>query len=283
MPLCSGLEIIGSIASLLLLEPLAEADKPSPEPLPAAHAHNDFEHRRPLLDALDHGFTSVEADIHLVDGKLLVGHDRADLVPERTLEALYLEPLLERARSNGGRIYRGGPELTLLVDIKADGEAAYAALKPVFEKYAEILSVVRDGKLEVKAVRIVLSGDRPIGTVSRESTRFAAIDGRSEDLVSKDPAHLLPLISESWGRLFEWRGEGPIPVKEREKLRGIVKDAHARGRRVRFWATPEKEAVWKELFDAGVDLINTDDLKGLQAFLLARRKADGRKTAPGSP
>src|SRR5207237_4622701 len=40
-------------------------------PLIHAHAHNDYEHTRPLLDALDHGFCSVEADIHLVDGKLL--------------------------------------------------------------------------------------------------------------------------------------------------------------------------------------------------------------------
>ncbi len=48
------------------------------EPLPQAHAHNDYEHERPLLDALSHGFCSVEADIYLVDGALLVAHDRED-------------------------------------------------------------------------------------------------------------------------------------------------------------------------------------------------------------
>src|SRR5436190_1820266 len=37
--------------------------------LPNAHAHNDYLHTRPLLDALDQGFCSVEADIHLVNGK----------------------------------------------------------------------------------------------------------------------------------------------------------------------------------------------------------------------
>ena len=41
------------------------------EPLPPAHAHNDYEHRRPLQDALDRGFNSVEADVWLVDGELL--------------------------------------------------------------------------------------------------------------------------------------------------------------------------------------------------------------------
>ncbi len=33
--------------------------------LSQAHAHDDYEHDRPLLDALEHGFTSVEADIWL--------------------------------------------------------------------------------------------------------------------------------------------------------------------------------------------------------------------------
>ncbi len=39
------------------------------------------------------------------------------------------------------------------------------------------------------------------------------------------------------------------------------------GRRVRFWATPERVAIWNELHAAGVDLINTDDLAGLAKFL----------------
>ena len=51
------------------------------EPLAQAHAHNDYEHPRPLLDALDHGFTSVEADVWLVDGELLVAHDLATSGP----------------------------------------------------------------------------------------------------------------------------------------------------------------------------------------------------------
>src|SRR5688500_17684262 len=44
-------------------------------PLERAHAHNDYEHERPLYDALDHGFKSVEADIWLIDGELVVSHD----------------------------------------------------------------------------------------------------------------------------------------------------------------------------------------------------------------
>jgi hypothetical protein len=59
--------------------------------LERAHAHNDYEHERPLFDALDRGFKSVEADVWLVDGELLVAHDREDVKPGRTLESLYLD------------------------------------------------------------------------------------------------------------------------------------------------------------------------------------------------
>jgi hypothetical protein len=68
-------------------------------PLIHAHSHNDYEHPRPLLDALDHGFCGVEADIYLVDGQLLVAHDRDKVKPERTLQALYLDPLRERGEA----------------------------------------------------------------------------------------------------------------------------------------------------------------------------------------
>src|SRR5258708_22839685 len=87
-----------------------------PVPLTRVHAHNDYEHKRPLLDALDHGFCSVEADIYLVDGQLLVAHMRKDVKPTRTLEKLYLEPLRERVKQNHGHVYPGGPEVTLLID-----------------------------------------------------------------------------------------------------------------------------------------------------------------------
>lgn len=90
-------------------------------PLPNAHAHNDYYHKRPLLDALDHGFCSVEADVFLVDGELLVGHDRRELTAERSLRKLYLDPLRRRVKENGGRVYREPGEFTLLVDFKTNG------------------------------------------------------------------------------------------------------------------------------------------------------------------
>ena len=96
---------------------VAAAEPKLPKPLPQAHAHNDYEHARPLHDALGHGFCSVEADVWLVNGQLLVAHDLKDARPERTLQALYLDPLRARVARNNGKVFRGGPPCTLLVDV----------------------------------------------------------------------------------------------------------------------------------------------------------------------
>ncbi|HAW02344.1 MAG TPA: hypothetical protein DCX10_11485, partial [Verrucomicrobiales bacterium] len=82
-------------------------------PLPNAHAHNDYHHPRPLLDALDAGFCSVEADVFVVGTQLLVAHDRVDVKPRNTLKDLYLEPLLKRHKINSGSIYPKGPAFYL--------------------------------------------------------------------------------------------------------------------------------------------------------------------------
>jgi glycerophosphoryl diester phosphodiesterase family protein len=249
-----------------------------PKPLPQAHAHNDYEHNRPLLDALDHGFCSVEADIWLRDGKLLVAHDALDLKPDRTLESLYLDPLRKRVAANDGRVHKNGPRFWLLIDIKTPAEPTYRALHDTLAKYTDILSTTRDGKHEDRAITVVISGNRPIDYIKQQTVRHAGIDGRLTDLDSDAPAHLLPMISDRWGAHFKWTGDGPMPDDERKKLRDIVAKAHARGRIVRFWATPdtpESPAVWRELRDAKADLINTDQLEQLQKFLTAAPTAAG--------
>jgi hypothetical protein len=124
---------------------------------------------------------------------------------------------------------------------------------------------------------VVISGNRPIAQIAADSNRLAGIDGRLSDLDSDKPADVLPVISDNWVLHFKWRGQGPMPESERARLRSIVKRVHERGRRVRFWATPEREAVWKELLDAGVDLVNTDDLPGLERFLRSTSATSGAR------
>lgn len=236
-------------------------------PLPQAHAHNDYEHKKPLLDALSHGFCSVEADVYAIDGELRVAHDRVDTRPGRTLQKLYLNPLRERIRKNQGRVYQDGPPFTLLIDFKSAGKPTYKLLKDVLEDYRELL-VSKSEKKAKPPLSIVISGNRPFEAIESDKERLVGIDGRLSDLDSRRSASVMPLISDNWTNHFRWRGEGAFPDAERRKLHSAVKKAHAAGRRVRFWATPENERLWMELQKAGVDHINTDELARLEAFLL---------------
>ncbi|TDV44870.1 phosphatidylinositol-specific phospholipase C/glycerophosphodiester phosphodiesterase family protein [Actinophytocola oryzae] len=246
-------------------------------PLAQAHAHNDYDHPRPLFDALDQGFTSVEADIYLVGTELLVAHDPEDLDPARTLSTLYLDPLRDRVVRNHGAVYLGHRDFQLLIDIKTEGESTYAALDTLLRapRYAFLWTAFRHGRVRHGAVTAVVSGNRPRATMEAQPTRVAFYDGRianPTDLGPGSDARLTPLVSDNWTTLFTWRGVGAMPAAERARLRAIVRTAHRAGQRVRFWETPDasgaaRDAVWRELVAAHVDHLNTDDLAGLAEFL----------------
>ncbi|MFF9768849.1 phosphatidylinositol-specific phospholipase C/glycerophosphodiester phosphodiesterase family protein [Streptomyces sp. NPDC014636] len=251
-----------------------------PRPLWHAHAHNDYDHQRPLFDALDHRFGSVEADIFLVGDQLLIGHDPSELDPSRTLESLYLEPLAARVQANHGAVYRGWRRpLRLLIDIKTEGSSTYLELDRRLRRHTHLFTRYAHGRVHAGPVTAVVSGDRAARTpMEAQTERRAFYDGRLSDLGTPAPASFISLISDNWTQNFTWTGEGPFPDAERQKLRGITRTAHARGQHIRFWATPDtagpaRDALWTELLDAGVDYLNTDDLAGLETFLDAHPSA----------
>lgn len=218
---------------------------------PLAHSHNDYEQPRPLLDALALGFDSVEADVWLVDGRLLVAHEAAQVQPGRTLEALYLDPLREWVKQPGRR------PLILLIDVKTEAVATYAALDAVLGKYPDLSA----------GVRFIISGNRAREVMAAQAGRRAAMDGRMDDLATAAPRDLIPLVSDNWAKFFAWRGEGEFPAADQELLRQFVAQARARHRLLRFWNTPNRPEVWRVLREAGVDVIGTDDLLALRRFL----------------
>ncbi|MEU4926256.1 phosphatidylinositol-specific phospholipase C/glycerophosphodiester phosphodiesterase family protein [Streptomyces yokosukanensis] len=249
-------------------------------PLWNAHAHNDYEHPRPLSDALDHRFGSVEADIFLVGDQLLIGHDASELDPTRTLESLYLDPLAARVRANHGSVYRGWRRpLQLLIDIKTEGSSTYLELDRHLRRFPNLFTRYAHGRVHPAPLTAVISGDRAARIpMEAQQERLAFYDGRLTDLGSTAPASFISLISDNWTQVFTWSGDGAFPDAERQKLRGITAAAHARGRQVRFWATPDaagpaRDALWAELLAAGVDYLNTDDLAGLETFLDAHATA----------
>ncbi|MFO1054238.1 MAG: phosphatidylinositol-specific phospholipase C/glycerophosphodiester phosphodiesterase family protein [Planctomycetota bacterium] len=221
------------------------------------HSHNDYLRRRPLLEAVDAGLCSVEADVFLVEGELRVGHETWMLRPGRTLESMYLDPLREMVAKHGC-VVAPGDGFTLLIDIKTGGAALWPQLRDTLERHRSMLTRFRGETVETGAVTVILSGDRPRSLVERDDERLCAIDGRPVDLDRDPPAALVPLISDDWKRHFEWDGFGTMPEDDARALAALCTRAHAQGRRIRFWGAPDTPACWAAQRAAGVDLVNTD-------------------------
>ncbi len=236
-----------------------------------AHAHNDYVHARPLLGAVERGFCSVEADVWLVDGQVLVAHDRQDCDPARTLRALYLEPLRQRVEEQGGRVHRDGPlEFQLLIDFKSGGRATWEAVRAELEAFAPLFTRFGPEGRKPGPVLAVLSGGAPDEVVLAEETRLCAVDGWFGDVEKGLGPDEVPLLSASWLDHFQWTGHGAMPADQRARLLELTARAHAAGRRIRFWAVPNRLRLWEEQLACGVDWLNLDNLPSAERFLRGR-------------
>jgi hypothetical protein len=139
-------------------------------------------------------------------------------------------------------------------------------LRPVLAGYTNILTTFSTTR-HPRAVLVVISGNRSKEMFQGEDVRYAAYDGQLADLNTDDPADLVSWISGNWSSVFGWRGEGEFPSTQREKLKRIVSQAHAQGKKVRFWGAPDTPASWRVLLAHDVDLINTDSLAEFRRFV----------------
>ncbi len=238
-----------------------------PTALPKAFAHNDYRHKHPFYDAFQQGFTYLESDIYLRQGRLLVSHSLPFFKGKRTLERLYLQPLQAYFDGRQNTTPTAMDTLVLMIDVKSGGERTFAALKAVLEKYAPLLSSWENGTMIKRQLTIVLSGHRPLSVLRNAQTRFFFVDENLPQ-VNEDEGFnsMYAMASCKYSKVLKWKGKGCMPEKERKGLCALVSKAHLFGKKVRLWASPENEAVWKELLNCGVDLINTDRLEAFRRF-----------------
>ena len=233
-----------------------------PWPHPNAHAHNDYEHQHPLLEALENGFACVEADVHFQNGKLLVAHNRAT-EHSPTLERLYFNPLDSILNLNNGFIYAGSKNpFYLMIDIKTESESTYKALKELLGHYPRL-----NCSTSSCAIKIFLSGERPIATIQKEGYSGFGIDGRPDDLGKGFTVEAMPVISDTYKNWSAWNGLSTPTANDLLRVHDLAQRVHAEGKRLRLWAIPDNEVVWDALLKVGVDLINTDHLQKLNTFL----------------
>lgn len=265
-----GGRLVWATVALLALGFLSFGAEPEAvKPLRDGHSHNDYWRKRPMLDALDHGFCSVEADVFLRDGQFWVGHMTAEILLRRNLETVYLQTLKERIERNGGTVYPGVKTFYLWIEFKEEPEAAWAALSPLLEKYKEMLCQVTDGVRKPGPVQVIITGNRPFKAFedAKGKTFYATLDGRFGDLDNPSrPAWMVGAINENWGSVCSWRGKGPFPEDQRAKLAALVEKAHRQGRVLRFWGAPQTDVFWTELRRLKIDFINTDHLTAFRDF-----------------
>jgi len=239
------------LAILAILLPLTLGAK---QPV-ILHSHNDYVRTAPFWEAYSQHCTSIEADVFLQDGEILVAHNREDVSADKTLRKMYIEPIVSLFRENGGRMWNGSDDrLILLVDLKSsdamDGVVALAG------EYPDVFA-------SENGVQIVISGGAPKPQDFDKYPRHIFFDGdfNAEGKIDYTPEQLerIGMISTDFRRFSKkWNGKGKMIKPELDAVTGAIAAAHAVGKPIRFWDTPEGTTVYFTFWKLGVDIINTD-------------------------
>lgn len=271
--------------------PLIEDDRPpvAKTSIPC-HSHNDYWREEPLFSALAAGCIGVEADIWPYRDDLYIAHTRGNMKPGFTLKSIYIDPLrlllqdrncaVTDAQCNSRGLYEGEPlqTIVLLIDIKANPLMAWPILAKQLEPLRRQgwLSTIQDGQLKTGPITIVISG-RVLHASNILETAHTPSLGMFFDASLKSldkgrynssnsywaSASLKKAVKLSW--------LGKLGSKQRDEVRRQLRLAHGLGLRARYWGLPSwpaafREDLWRLLLDAGLDLINVDDVGEFARF-----------------
>jgi alkaline phosphatase len=226
-----------------------------------AHAHNDYEHPVPFFTAFDAGFGSIEADVYVVNGVLHVAHNKEDIRAGRTLQALYLEPLLTSLKKDELR------QVRLLIDIKDDHTRAL----PILLKNLEPLQPFLSHGAITNRLTILITGKRPPPADYAQYPDYIFFDDDLKLAHTPDEWKRVGLVSLPFNKISAWKGDGSISASDRRLLKHKIDSVHKAGKQIRFWAAPDTARSWKLQKRLHADLIGTDKIKALTEWLRANK------------
>lgn len=227
-----------------------------------AHSHNDYLQDQPFHEAYSNHFGSMEIDVFLVDGKLLVAHTPREITQERTIETLYIKPLLEQIKLHQGNVYPDGGKLQFLIDLKTGGETLHALeqlLMPVRHHF--------DIEKNPHAVRLVISGSGPSPEQFAEYDKIFWFDGRTNLTYDAEQLKRVAFYSAPFRSFSRWKGNDTLPEDDARKIKEYADSIHTLGKKVRLWGCPDTETCWQTFIQLGIDYLNTDNPSGLARFL----------------
>ncbi|WP_332914627.1 hypothetical protein [Algoriphagus boritolerans] len=117
------------------------------------HSHNDYLRNVPFWEAFGAGAASIEVDVILQNGNLMVAHEAETIKPELTLRSLYLEPIQKAV--DLGMINAFG--FHLLIDSKTE---AYSTLEAIVKEVADFEGILFSPQ-NPKGLKLIVSGNRP--------------------------------------------------------------------------------------------------------------------------
>jgi hypothetical protein len=214
------------------------------------------------------GFRGVEADVVLRAGDLRVAHSAAEARPGRTLESLYLQPIRDLVQKCG-RVLNPSTPFILNVELKERSRAAYDSLLALTDRYNDLLDPRPPAS--AAALEIILVGWSPrISDMSSSSERRL---GRQHKISSRsaalpEEAASVRLITLDYGKTIKWSGRGSRPQHAASWLDQVRRAKQAiPGRIARAYNAPAHSAVYRLLFEGGIDLIGTEDLQATHRVL----------------
>ncbi|KAK3057419.1 hypothetical protein LTR09_001603 [Extremus antarcticus] len=254
------------------------------------HSHNDYWRPLPFYSALSVGAISVEADVWLYGDTLHVGHEESALTNERTFESLYVQPILSVLQGQNpnseflteGKTHNGvydtsaGQTLYLYVDLKTDGEKTFPAVIKALEplRSAGYLTTFNGTGVTPGAVTVIGTGNTPLDQVQGVDDRDYFYDAPLTELSTsfKNITSSVSLTANvDFVSVFGEVRNQTFNATQQATLEEQVTTAHAKDILVRYWDLPgwpigTRNAVWRILWNAGVDLINVDDLAAAADF-----------------
>lgn len=252
---------------------IARGQAPCPSATLPAYAHNDYENRRPLSEALEIGLRGIEADVFLVNGTLRLGHDRSSAERGRTLEEVYLEPIRALVDRCGTLTADRRPFL-IAIELKEKSQPTYSALLAALTRYRSVFAIPFSGTSA--PVEVVLVGwHPPARTLRIDRDGLVRLQRRI-----LQPDHPRSVGSDEWVRLIsvdygKTMGRQWASQQHRRRWLATLREIKraAPEKLLRVHNVPAEGTIYAALLDAGVDLIGTKNLAATRR-LLQRKGVD---------
>ncbi len=203
-------------------------------------SHNDSSQRTPFWGAYGAGVDIIEADVRLRGTDVVAAHDRIGVRRAPLVSELYLEPVARVGKAAWG--------LKIMFDLKE--AEVMPILAELLGRYPETFARGR--------VEVIISGERPAPDNFSSYPDYIHFDGNPGREYSPEALEKIWMISDDISAYTRWNGKGSIAARQKAALMKVVDDAHALGKRVRFWGTVDNVNTWSTLFDMGIDVTGTD-------------------------